>query len=177
LRAIFAYYRVGQEEAGALYIEDHSSFWRQVASNFFDLCVLDWCKLFGERCGPGKDGFGCGHHGWRVMASDPTRFEAELADELNAPADEFKGLVQEMRGYRDKFVAHLDSERIMRMPMLSERAWSAVRFYHKHVVAHEVAVQNTLRGLVDTPEQMTLGYTRCIEEAREVYRQALMGIG
>ena len=46
-----AYYRVGQEKGRAVHPEDqrHASFWRQVNGNFLDLCVLEWCQLFGER--------------------------------------------------------------------------------------------------------------------------------
>jgi hypothetical protein len=30
------------------YSHQHGAFWREAHANFFDICVLDWCKLFGD---------------------------------------------------------------------------------------------------------------------------------
>ena len=46
-----AFYRTGMaDEAQPLLSQYHraASFWRQVNSNFFDMAVLEWCKLFGD---------------------------------------------------------------------------------------------------------------------------------
>jgi hypothetical protein len=53
-----------------------ASFWRQVNGNFFDMAVLDWCKLFGDqKQTPLKR---VGEHHWRRVVSDPEMFEARL---------------------------------------------------------------------------------------------------
>ena len=46
-------------------------FWLQAHSNFFDISVLDWCKLFADR----KNG----KHHWRRVVENPDRFEADLS--------------------------------------------------------------------------------------------------
>ena len=66
-----------------------------------DISVLEWCKLLGEE----KD-----KHFWRNVVTDPAAFEASLLAHLGMTASDFVDLAKKMRRYRDKFVAHLDSE-------------------------------------------------------------------
>jgi len=96
----------------------HTSFWRQAHSNFLDVCVLEWCKLFGESK-RAETTTGWGEHGWRSVVTDAAVFEAGLIARLGmTDAMEFDDVVERMRHYRDKFVAHLDAEREMDIPML-----------------------------------------------------------
>jgi hypothetical protein len=129
-----AFYRAGwADHAQPLLSERHpkGSFWRQVNSNFFDMAVLDWCKLFGDpKEIPRKK---LGKHHWRRVVSDPNGFEIRLLAQLSTDAEGFAALIAKMRGYRDKFVAHLDNERIMYLPEL-EAAHIAVTFYYRHIV-------------------------------------------
>lgn len=166
-----AYYRVGQDQGRALLspVYSHASFWRQANSNFLDFCVLEWCKLFGERK-RGRAGYGWGEHGWQLVVANPSAFEVGLLGELDMTAAEFCDLVETMRRYRDKFVAHLDADRTMSIPELS-MARASVWFYHKHVVAHE-ATEGDLAYLPDTADKLELGYKQCVEEVRKIYRLA-----
>jgi|GEM_PF-926854 hypothetical protein len=50
--------------------------------------------------------------------------------------DEFNGYIGEVREYRDKFVAHLDSEETMRPPVLEVVKNSASCLYD-YLLAHE----------------------------------------
>ena len=114
-----AYYRVGQEPgSSALHAptHPHASFWRQANGNFLDLCVLEWCKLFGERKG---------EHGWQQIVADPTAFETGLLAHLGMSATTFNAHIETMRRYRDKFFAHLDSDAVMQIPTLSMAQGSA----------------------------------------------------
>ena len=47
-----AYYRVGQEEEHRDLLDaeknESANFWRVANSNCVDMCVLEWCKLFGD---------------------------------------------------------------------------------------------------------------------------------
>jgi len=63
--------------------------------------VLEWCKLLGDE----KD-----KHFWRNVVTDQRAFEANLLANLAMTASDFVDLAKKMRRYRDKFVAHLDSE-------------------------------------------------------------------
>jgi hypothetical protein len=62
-------------------------------------------------------------------------------------ASEWKAYLEQMRRYRNKFVAHLDNDRTMHLPHLG-CAKLAVQFYHFHIVNNEVS-KDTLNGLVD----------------------------
>lgn len=159
-----AYYRAGQCNLATPLLAKsnlHSSFWRQSNGNFLDVCVLEYCKLFGDPKG---------QHCWRVVVTDPTAFEVGLLAHLAAPADDFNDSINEMRRYRDKFIAHLDADSEMNIPVLSS-APAAVSFYHAHIVTHE-AEQGDLFGLTDTPEKFVAGYQQCLNEAKEIHMRA-----
>ena len=95
-----------------------AAFWREAHGNFFDISVLDWCKLFADREGK--------HH-WRRVVKNPDRFEADLY------TDEFTSMIAKIKHYRDKFVAHLDQERTMLLPAL-DVARGAIVFLHERLV-------------------------------------------
>jgi hypothetical protein len=162
----FAYYRVGHDEyEGSPLLSPshpHASFWRQANANFLDMCVLEWCKLFGDRRG---------EHYWGRIVSDAAVFEAALLSGLRIEQGVFQEQINAMRLYRNKFVAHLDSDATMHIPML-ETAKSSVWFFHRHIIEHE-AEAGDLAGLPDTVEKLDLGYRQCIAEARKIYRHAL----
>lgn len=160
-----AYYRVGQEDCSQPLTDPchpHSSFWRQVNSNFLDLCVLEWCKLFADKNG---------EHYWRRVVSDKEAFEGALWGRTGVDSKGFKDQIEAMRRYRDRFVAHLDSDLVMQIPML-DVAQKSVWFYHAYLVEYEVAFTD-LDGVAYVPNNMTLGYNQCAEEARAIARHAL----
>lgn len=106
----FAYYRAGQSDHGErLHSENHihASFWRQINNNFLDLCVLEWCKLFGNRRG---------NYSCSKIIIDAQMFENEMLSRLGIDAVGFQRQIDTMRRYRDKFVAHLDDDKIMCPP-------------------------------------------------------------
>ena len=78
-----------------------------------------------------------------------------------------------MRRYRDKFVAHLDSDPKMDIPLLTA-ALAADIFYHGHIVRAEAAAGD-LFGLADTSDKFAKGYEQCIKEAQRAYAQASPG--
>ncbi len=69
-----------------------------------------------------------------------------------------------MRRYRDKFLAHLDSDEVMNIPSL-EIAKNAVRFYHTYIVQHEAQGDD----LVGLPTDLDSGYAQCGKEAQTIY--------
>ena len=87
----------------------HVAFWMTVHNNALDMCVLAWCKLFGKV----ND-----QHAWQKVVSDSAAFEVDLLKHLGASAVEFNKFRDAMFGYRDKFVAHLNSLRKMSIPKL-----------------------------------------------------------
>jgi hypothetical protein len=92
-----------------------------------DICVLEWCKLFADPRGK---------HYWGKVVSDPAAFSCGLLQELGISEQELHTYVDEVREYRDKFVAHLDSEEVMRHPVL-EVVKKSVSYLYDFLLAHE----------------------------------------
>jgi hypothetical protein len=160
-----AYFRAGQSQIGsAARSPSHASaaFWTQTSANFLDIAVLEWCKLLGDE----KD-----KHFWRNVVTDPPAFEARLHAHLGMAASDFVDLAKKMRRYRDKFVAHLDSDAKMDIPLLTA-ALAANSFYHEHIVKAE-ADAGDLFGLADTSDKFAKGYEQCFKEAERIYDQVI----
>lgn len=160
-----AYYRAGQAQEVSSLLDENSqnvSFWRQANSNYIDICVLEWCKLFVEANG---------RHNWRRVISDQTGFEAGLLSHLGINADAFKNQREETRHYRNKFVAHLDEGSTMNIPRL-DIALESVRYLHGHLISKET-MPGDLAGLPDTLDKLDLGYKQCFDEALALFRQQL----
>jgi hypothetical protein len=127
-------------------------------SNGIDVCVLEWCKLFADANGK---------HYWRKIVTDLSGFQAGLLGHLGLEAIASRKEVDIMRRYRDKFLAHLDSDSIMNIPVLDVPK-KAVWFYHHHIVNREA----TPGDLIGLPAQLDGGYQESEREADAVYRQA-----
>lgn len=121
-----AYYRVGWKRRKPVF-ETDSEFWKTANGNFLDTCVLEWCKLFGDVRGM---------HYWKKVITDDSKFFAGLLKHLSISEAELESYVKEMRTYRDKFVAHLDSELVMNIPKLDLAKKSVLHLY-KYILAME----------------------------------------
>jgi hypothetical protein len=158
-----AFYRAAMADQTAQIRSDshpEAAFLRRAINNFLDVAVLDWCKLFGSHKGE--------KHHWPRVVSDPEVFERALLNELEIDAIAFKGLVDKMLLYRNRFIAHLDSQLIMEVPELKQ-AHKALTFYHRHVVEHE-ANPGELAGL-PSADALARGFTQSIDEATRAYRK------
>lgn len=102
-------------------------FWVNANANFLDIAILEWCKLFADASGQ--------HYFTRVV-QDPETFLVQLLAILNLKRIEFDDYVKEMKIYRDKFVAHLDKDRIMKIPSLGTAKKSAKALY-EHLLLQE----------------------------------------
>ena len=156
------YYRAGRTDDHLALVEPAmnrtASFWLQTQRNFIDICVLEWCKLFAD-----KDG----KHHWRRVVTSPRTFEEELLAKLELDKGIFQQQIDEIRRYRDKFVAHLDSAYTADIPFLDVHK-QAVWHYHRHVVKNE-AKPGELDGL---PLSLDEGFRDCSIEADLVYQAA-----
>ena len=99
-----AYYKAGWHEGS---LRKDTNFWRGVNSNFLDVAVLEWCKLFADPKAK--------HH-WKKVVSNPEAFWESLLQKLGQEEVYFGSYCKQMRVYRDKFLAHLDAERTMQIP-------------------------------------------------------------
>jgi hypothetical protein len=161
-----AFHRAGMqgEVQFNLFARTHpqGAFWREAHGNFIDICVLDWCKLFADRKGK--------HH-WCRVVDEPDRFKVNLCTTLGVTVADFDTLLTQVRRYRDSFVAHLDNERMMRLPALELAKRSTVFLYER--LPQEARRYEDWEGLLTTAEQLDQGFTQAFQKAQSVYAEAL----
>jgi hypothetical protein len=146
------------------------AFWREAHANFFDICVLEWCKLFADR-----DRNGWGKHHWRRVVNEPDRFEEDLCTTLGVTAAQFDDLIAKVKDYRNTFVAHRDEDRMAHLPML-ELPKKAIAFLHERLAREAPSLQDwQCRGLPTTAEQLDFVFTQAFQDAQSVYADALAG--
>ena len=157
-----AYYRVGWREEFKSKM-DHSlhpasaNFFRVANGNFIDICVLEWCKLFADKRGKQY---------WEIVVADTSAFKAGLLNDLGIDEVAFARAVERMREYRDKFLAHLDSEEIMNIPDLDipkKAAW----YYYAYIVANET-IEGDFSNFDSTLDFL---YKQMEKEAAAAYRR------
>jgi hypothetical protein len=125
---------------------------------FFDQCVLVWGKLIGDRKA---------QHHWANIVSDPGKFRRKMLRHLKFDAEAFKKYRDSVHAYRDKFVAHLDDERVMRFPHL-DHAKLSVEFYYAYIANKEIK-PNDLSGLPANEAGLRQYYDDRAAEAARVY--------
>ncbi len=124
-------------------------FWYSTYGNCIDMCILEWCKLFG-----GKNE----EHYWEKVTNKPLDF---LLQKLSITQDEWDKYVKEMRQQRDTFVAHQDQENEMYIPHM-DLAYKSVCLYYEHIFPH---VKNT----DNIPNDMVAFYKDCQNEVSEIF--------
>jgi hypothetical protein len=147
------------KNGGALVLPD-ASFWRTVANNALEMCVLEFCKLFADEKGK---------HFWKTVVSNPDCFKTELVRKLGFTEEQYLSYLESFKKYRDKFVAHLDDERTMHAPQM-DPAKIAVQYLHAWLVEHECRAD--LLDLEHSSVGMLLnGYEVEKATARHIFRQ------
>ena len=158
-----ACYRSGQSSQHKSLLDPatcaEANFWRVTNSNFIDMCVLEWCKLFADKSGK---------HYWASVVTDATGFDTALLKHLDVSAEEWQEQIEVMRRYRDKFLAHLDSDYLMNIPHL-DMAKNAVWFYHSWVVCREAKAGD----LNNLPNELDNGFQQSQSEAARVFEAHL----
>jgi hypothetical protein len=150
-----AFYRTGyQTEDGRGRLKDDSQMGRTINSNFVDIAVLEWCKLFAD--------WEARHH-WRRLVQGTearTAFRAALLAALGLDPAGWEQYLTGMKTYRDRFVAHLDDDDTMHIPDLDPVLASTV-FFYRELVAQ--APDGTFVGRL--PRDLPTYYDTCRAEA------------
>ena len=133
----------------------NDQFWVNANGNFIDICVLEWCKLFGDKRG---------QHSWKKVITNQDAFLKGLLLAVGKTQPEFDSYIEEMKTYRDKFVAHLDSEEVMNIPKL-KIAKKSVLFLYSYLLANE----EETNSFHDAPPKATCLYRQFYSEGRKVY--------
>ena len=127
-----------------------NEFWATVQCNFIDIAVLEWLKLFGDH----ND-----KHHWKKIIEDRETFKKEMLSSCKITEDELAKSRDSIKEYRDKFIAHLDSEEVMHIPVL-DTPLALVKYYYS-CVANELN-EKRLRNL---PKDIDNYYQECFQAA------------
>lgn len=147
-----AFYRSGWSVGSPIF---KGQFLINANSNFLDISVLEWCKLFGDVKGK---------YNWRKVISNSEYFYGEMLNRIEVNEIEFNGHMKKMRTYRDKFIAHLDSDPLMHIPEL-DISLHSVSFLYDYLIANE----GEPMLFVDAPKNAASFYTRYFNEGKETY--------
>jgi len=147
-----AFYKAGWHKGELIFKEQ---FWVNANGNFIDICILEWCKLFGDKLGK---------HYWRMVITDQTAFFTCLLQVVGQTEEEFDSYVEVMKTYRDKFVAHLDSDKVMNIPKLRV-ARKSISFLYGYLLAYEEE-DNCFH---DAPPKASRFYKQFYSQGRRVY--------
>jgi len=149
-----SYYRAGWQ-GGKLIFKDQ--FCVTANGNFLDICIMEWCKLFGDTRGK---------HYWKKVITDKEYFYNSLLNQLKISNTDFDSYIEEMRTYRDKFIAHLDSENTAHIPKL-EIAKTSVMYLYDYLLTHE----DRENCFPDAPKKASEFYRRVSSEGKQIYNK------
>lgn len=85
-----------------------NDFWVRANGNFFDMAVIEWCKLFAEKQG---------QHHWSKTFTEQQTWKCQLLEHLEISDEEYEMELKNVKDYRNKYVAHLDSPTPMSYPL------------------------------------------------------------
>ena len=147
-----AFYKSGWKNGKLIFKEQ---FWVNANGNFLDICVLEFCKLFADKKG---------QHYWKNVITDHAQFLNGLLLAVDQTEVQFESYIKEIRTYRDKFVAHLDTEEVMNIPKLRE-ARKLVSYLYDYLLTNEEE-DNCFH---DAPKKSSNFYTLFYLQGRRVY--------
>lgn len=104
---------------------------------------------------------------FRDCAGITKAFKSSLLYHLGATESEFEQEIKNVRHYRDKFVAHLDSEEVMHIPKL-DIFYESVVFYYKQAFS-----EITLDAFQGFPLDFEKRYQDEVTAVRRIYESAL----
>ena len=146
-----AYYKAGWVEGKTT---ASNEFWLTVQNNFLDTAVLEWLKLFGD--------FNDKHH-WKKVVECPDKFKDQMLYSCGVTESDLAEQRGSFKLYRNKFIAHLDSETIMKIPSL-DMPLKLTEFYYGYV-SKELGIANR----INLPTELGDYYKKCFTESKECF--------
>jgi hypothetical protein len=72
-------------------------YWKLIWTNFFDIAILEWCKIFGSKREKTH---------WEKLVDDPVSFYQGLLNALEIDKTDWESYQKDLKKYRDTFIAH-----------------------------------------------------------------------
>lgn len=153
----FAFYKSGWKSRQ---LQATNQFWVEANGAFLDRAILEWCKLFAD---------GKGKHHWKRVIKDPAEFESTLYKHLRLSKREFQLYIKKVLRYRDKFIAHLDEDRVMYIPRI-KIARNAAAFLYDYLRKDPIACQSIQDANLDSVDFYSAMYQQGFFEYKKSYQ-------
>lgn len=122
--------------------------------NFLDICVLEWCKLFGNRNG---------EYHWIKVVPNSDAFKREMLSMHGIDDAAFNDLWSQLKDYRDNFIAHLEGQETTAVPNFGV-AYLLTAFYFRQLQS----AFPSLRVETSLPAHFDRYYNQCLDHAKGV---------
>ena len=131
-------------------------YWILTFNNFFDLAILEWCKVFGTDSEPTH---------WKTIVDDHEAFRTGLLSCIGLNESEWNRYWVEVKDYRNNIIAHFKKNpRVQQYPSLDIIINSTFYYYEWLVKALDK------RGIRQEPENLEEYYYKCLNQA-EVFSE------
>ena len=131
---------------------DKSQFAIVASNNFLDMAFLEWCKIFADRRGK--------HH-WAKILPPGSDFHDALLKRLGLDSAEFETLLNSVRHYRDKEIAHADEYDVVDIPLLKLVVQSAIFLYER------LRIEYGLEPQPAAPDDLNAVFVFAVDDARQ----------
>jgi hypothetical protein len=134
--------------------EFNQSYWIIIFNNFYDMAILEWCKIFGTDNEPTH---------WKALVSDSdcSSFRNGLLKRIGLDESGWQSYWKEIRDYRNNALAHhRKSPMVTRYPPLDNVLQSAF-YYHGWLVKQLEAI-----GIIEEPNNLEAYYNSYIRQAK-----------
>lgn len=138
--ANIAAYRVNWKKVNGKSVPKiENDFWIRSNGAFFDMTVIEWCKLFADRDGK--------HH-WSMTFQNKNEWLEKLLQAMQMDFESYEVELLKVKKYRDKYAAHLDNPIEMNYPFTEFMLESACFLYDEFRKCEQTKIH--LGGTYDT---------------------------
>jgi hypothetical protein len=129
----------------------NQNYWIQIYNNFFDVAVLEWCKVFGTDSEPTH---------WKTIVQDHKAFRNGLLSSIGLNEQGWSDFWKSVNSYRNNIIAHF-----RRIPSLSNPSLDVIiksTFYYYEWLQQEL----DKHGIKQEPEDLEGYYHLCLAQAK-----------
>lgn len=126
------------------------NYWIQIYNNFFDVAVLEWCKIFGTDSEPTH---------WKTIVKDHQAFRNGLLSSIGLDEQGWSNFWQSVNSYRNNIIAHFKRISGLSYPSLDVIIKST--FYYYEWLQKEL----DKHGIIQEPKDLVGYYNRCLKQA------------
>ena len=157
-RLIYVIRNVAYHNSLAKFKDDfNQNYWILISNNFFDVAILEWCKVFGTNSEPTH---------WKTIVNNHQLFRNDLLSSIGLDEKEWNNFWQSVNSYRNNIIAHF-----RRIPGLSYPSLGVIidsSFYYYKWLKQEL----DKHGIIQKPEDLEDYYYQCLKQAEEFSEMA-----